>query len=195
MKILILWASLADYTVACFKKLSLQTDTEIMLIYQPVNSNAPFSGFDLSFCHSSFEDRTETRIEYIKAIDNYKPDAIFMASWNFGHYMQIARKYKNSGTYVLSAFDNQWQNTFKQKLGIISSKWFLKPAIDNFLVPGDRQAQFAVRLGYPQPYTGFYCANTTNFENINYSPDTHNFLFIGRLIEQKGVSNLIPAYK
>lgn len=195
MKILILWASLADYTVACFRALSQKQNVKIMLIYQPASIIAPFNQFDLSFCHSSFVDNEEQKINYELAIRDFNPDTILMASWNFRHFMRIAKQYKKTGTLVISAFDNQWQNTLKQKLGVITSNWFLKPAIDNFLVPSDRQAHFAIKLGYPQPYTGFYCANSTNFENINYNPATRNFLFIGRLIEQKGVRNLIAAYQ
>lgn len=195
MKILILWASLADYTVACFKELSLRADTDIMLIYQPVSNNAPFHQFDLSFCSKSicYEPTTSHLIKELCIA--YEPNILLMASWNYSSYMKIAKTCRKKGTKVISAFDNQWNNTLKQNIGKFTSSLFLKPAIDNFLVPGDRQAVLARKLGYPQPLFGFYCANSNNFKNIRYNPNTKRFLFIGRLIDQKGVRNLLSAYQ
>ena len=40
MKILILWAPLADYTIACFRQLALKEDVEIFLVCQPSSSEA-----------------------------------------------------------------------------------------------------------------------------------------------------------
>jgi len=194
MKILILWASLADYTVACFKQLALKEGVTIMLVYQPVHGNAPFNGFNLSLFTESIEDKNVKETKLTSMCLNFKPDIVFMASWNYSHYMSVSKKCKKNGAVILSSFDNQWKNTIKQNFGRIISPLFLKPVIDNFLVPGDRQAQFAMKLGYNQPFQGFYCANSHNFTNSSYNSNTKQFLFIGRLIEQKGVRSLIAAY-
>lgn len=194
MKILILWASLADYTVACFKQLALKEGVKMMLVYQPVHGNAPFNGFDLSLFAESVEDKNIKESELATRCLNFKPDVVFMASWNYSHYMSISKQCKKNGAAIISSFDNQWKNTLKQNVGRLVSSVFLKPVIDNFLVPGDRQAQFAIKLGYKQPFQGFYCANSNNFIKSSYNSNTKQFLFIGRLIEQKGVRILIDAY-
>ena len=56
MKILILWASPADYTIACFRQLALKEDVEILLVCQPSSSEAPYNDFDSSFTHDYIED-------------------------------------------------------------------------------------------------------------------------------------------
>jgi len=195
MKILILWSSLADYTLACFKQLASKTDVTIRIVYQPIHANAPFNAFDLSYFEQATEDIVANRSMLMAECINYKPDITLMASWNFKHYMSISKACKKNGSKVISAFDNQWNNTIKQNIGRVVSPYFLKPAIDNFFVPGDRQAQMAFKFGYSTPFYGFYCANSRNFEQSTYNSSTRNFLFIGRLIEQKGISTLINAYK
>ena len=193
MKILILWSGLSDYSVSCYKELSIREGVELHLVYQPVKSSAPFKPFDLSFCRSATVDTQSDKKELIAKCVAIEPDAIVMASWNYPHYMEISKLCKAKGTYVLSTFDGQWLGTMKQRIGIATSKFFLKPSIDNFLVPGDRQSHFARLLGYHNPLNGLYCANTSRFKEIaNDRPK--KFLFIGRLVEIKGVKELLAAY-
>ncbi|MEY3498686.1 MAG: hypothetical protein RL308_355, partial [Bacteroidota bacterium] len=49
--------------------------------------------------------------------------------------------------------------------------------------------------GYRQPIYGFYCANSDNLKDATFNSENRKFLFIGRLIEQKGVRILVEAYK
>lgn len=193
MKILILWSGLSDYSISCYKELSTRSGVEIHLVYQPVKSSAPFDPFDLSFCKSATVDDNKDKRGLIARCVSIEPDAIVMASWNYSQYMEISKLCKAKGTYVLSTFDGQWLGTIKQRIGIATSNIFLKPRIDNFLVPGDRQSHFARLLGYNNPLNGLYCANTSRFTNIPKSRPK-KFLFVGRLVEIKGVKELLEAY-
>jgi glycosyltransferase involved in cell wall biosynthesis len=192
MKILILSSSLADYTVACYKSLSLIKGLEITLVYQQPIIDAPYSSFDLSFCKKTIVDNYQIKSILFNECKHLDIDCILMASWNFPQYMRIAKYWKKKGVKVISTFDGQWRCTIKQCIGIITSKIFLKPAIDNFFVPGDRQATFARKLGYKNPRQGLYCANSSLFTvQLNL---VKKFIFIGRLIGIKGVDLLLDAY-
>lgn len=195
MKILILWSRLSDYMVASFQHLAKKSDVEIFWVFQPTSSNAPFNPFDLSFCSTTYEDKNKDLRQLKEVTKSFKPDIVFMASWNFRHYMKLAKQYKKKGIPVISSFDNQWLGTPKQYLGTLTSFLFLKPTITNFLVPGDRQAQFARKLGYKNSIQGLYCANTNNFKNSNANITSRRFVFVGRFIEQKSIQQLIEAYK
>lgn len=194
MKILILWSSLSDYMISCFRQLSLQIDLELHLVHQPVRADAPYDPFDLSFFKTVTIDDLVDKSTLITKCLQIEPDAILMASWNYSHYMKISKLCKERGTYVISSFDGQWQGTIKQRIGVATSDIFLKPSIDNFLVPGDRQSNFARKLGFKNPMNGLYCANTSRFKE-HKSNRPQKFLFIGRLVEMKGVKQLLEAYK
>jgi glycosyltransferase involved in cell wall biosynthesis len=196
-KILLLWSPLADYTIACFKELSEKRGVELYLIYQPGEKDAPYNQFDLRFFRKVFVYTRENEKQLEDFCLDLHPDIIMMTSWNYKFYMSVAKKSKKSGTCVISAFDGQWRATLKQRIGILASPFFLKPAIDNFFVPGDRQAEFARKLGYKNPLQGYYCARTDSFSQQAQKQVyiKRKFIFVGRLVSIKGIENLMEAYK
>ncbi|WP_428329103.1 glycosyltransferase family 4 protein [Mucilaginibacter sp.] len=194
MKLLALWAPLADYTVACLKYLCLSHDVELLLVYQPVENEAPYKQFDLSFCKKAIAfDKKDDKSIHDLCLE-FAPDVVIMSSWNYNSYMSIAKKCREKSAFVVSTFDGQWEGTLKQRLGILISPFFLKSRIDNFFVPGDRQATFARKLGYENPLQGYYSANSARFDNIASIPRYNRFVFVGRLVDVKGIDILIDAY-
>jgi glycosyltransferase involved in cell wall biosynthesis len=194
-KILLLWSPLADYSVSCFRKLAEKKDIALYMIYQPAETNAPYNQFDLGFCKKAIAYNRDREKELDDFCMDLSPDIIIMSSWNYRFYMSIARKSKKKGSYVISTFDGQWRATLKQWLGIIASPFFLKPAIDNFFVPGDRQANFARKLGYKNPLQGYYSASTERFTHSIPRRVFNKFIFVGRLVPIKGIDYLIKAYE
>jgi glycosyltransferase involved in cell wall biosynthesis len=195
MKILLLWAPIADYTLACFRELAERKNIELYLVRQPAESDAPYNQPDLSFFRESLIYRKENEKEIEEFCLSLEPDTIMMSSWNYPFYMSVARKCRRKGSYVISSFDGQWRSTVKQKIGTLISPYFLRPAIDNFFVPGDRQAIFARKLGYKNPLLGYYSARTGRFGNISRKTSSLKFIFVGRLVPVKGIEQLIEAYK
>jgi len=178
------------------RKLAEREDLELNIICRLNAPDAPYDDFDLSFFKNAVYYEHKTEEELYNFALNLAPDVIIMASWNYKLYMKISRECRKKGTYVVSTFDGQWRGTPKQYLGILSSPFFLKPAIDNFFVPGDRQATFARKLGYKSPFIGYYSANTERFKNVQpLSSSSNKFIFVGRLVSVKGIDYLISAYQ
>jgi len=195
-KISILWSSLAGYSVKFFEELAIKQNCDIQLVYQSPHSEAPYNDFDLSFCNVAIEDSDEVKKTLFKLVKEFSPDCILMCSWNFPHYMKTSRLMKKQGVYVISTIDHQWEGKVKQYLGIITSKIFLRPSIDNFLVAGDRQADFSRKLGYKNPLYGLYAADVEKFKTDRPIIEREkNFIFVGRLVQIKGIQLLIEAYK
>jgi glycosyltransferase involved in cell wall biosynthesis len=195
VKLTILFSALANYTVAFFRHLAQQERVNIQLVYQPTSGDAPYKGFDLSFCSEVIEDTKETKSQLPDRVRKFGAKCILMASWNYAHFMELCRELRTDGKYVVATMDNQWRGSPKQWVGVLSSSLFLKPSIDTFLVAGDRQAQFAKRLGYPSVMYGYYAAD---IERFSKPADERNaeraFLFMGRLVPEKGVAELLAAY-
>jgi len=196
MKISILWSSLAGYSVKFFESLANKQNCDIQLIYQPTSNNAPYNDFDLSFCNIAVKDSVDVKESLLELVNDFSPDCILMSSWCFPHYMKASKQMRKKGVKVISTIDHQWEGTARQYLGVVTSKIFLRPSIDNFLVAGDRQADFSRKLGYKDPLYGLYAADVEKFkvEQPIIKRDK-NFVFVGRLVGIKGVSMLIEAYK
>ena len=134
MNILILWASLADYTIACFRELAKQDGVVITLVYQPSKSIAPFEGLDLSFCKASYEEKQNNWGDIMSRLDKTDIDIVLMASWNYKNYMTLAKKLRANGTPVISTFDNQWNATLRQQVGKLISPFLLNPVAQSINV-------------------------------------------------------------
>lgn len=195
MKITILWASLAGYTVAFFRELAKRNNCRLQLVYQPPHSDAPYNSFDLSFCQEAFEDTIETRPFLEERVNKFGPDVVLMSSWAYRHFMRLSKNLKKRGAYVVSTMDNQYRGTLKQRIGIGISPFFLKPSIDTFLVTGDRQAHYAKKLGYQEVMYGYGAAEVDRFAATKpFSKRPHSFLFAGRLIDVKNITGLLEGY-
>ena len=196
IKLTILWSALASYNIAFFRELALSHGVIIQLIYQKGSPDAPYAPFDLSFCDSALEDSPRARQQLEIAIDRFTPDAVLMISWNYLHFMRIARRLRRRGVYVVSAMDNQWRSSLKQYLGILTSTIYLRPSIDTFLVPGECQAAFTRKLGYKDMLYGYYAADVASFlSDVPVTRRGRAFLFIGRLVPVKNISRLADAYQ
>ncbi len=196
LKLSVLWSALAGYSVAFFRELALSHDVRIQLIYQTASADAPYASFDLSFCNSVLQDSPEIRGQLEPAIAGFRPDAMLMISWNYRHFMQIARALRQRGVHVVSAMDNQWCGRAKQYLGIIASPFYLRPCIDTFLVPGSSQAKFARKLGYNNVLYGYAAADVDCFRNtVPIIQRERSFLFVGRLVQAKNIAGLVEAYQ
>jgi len=196
IRITILWSRLAGYSVAFFRELVNTSNVEIQLIYQPVSKDAPYNSFDLSFCEMVVEDSPDNKNQLEALVTRFAPHCVLMSSWNFNHYMLLSRKLKKKGTYIISTIDHQWEGTLKQYLGVLISPWYLKPCINSFLVAGDRQAEFARKLGFDDSLYGLYAADTSCFsDNAPITNRPKYFLFVGRLVSVKGIDLLVEGYR
>ncbi len=191
----ILWSSVTSYSLAFFRCLVRNEGWDIQLVYQPGKINTQYDNFDFSFLNRALQDSKKNRQTIDSLVWQYRPDVVVISGWGFYHYVRIARKLRKKGTYVVASMDNQWAGTARQRLGAVMSPFVIKPSVDNFLVAGDRQAEFARRLGYNEVMYGLYSADVDQFDHqLPITERERNFLFVGRLISEKGVDLLKEGY-
>jgi glycosyltransferase involved in cell wall biosynthesis len=112
-------------------------------------------------------------------------------------YLNTVRRDKNS--VHLISLDNQWEGSTRQWLGCIWSRWALLPFFEYCWVPGEPQAVFARRLGFPEHHIlrGFYAADTEAFSEVyskRKATDTRAFIYTGRYVAHKGILDLWAAF-
>jgi glycosyltransferase involved in cell wall biosynthesis len=101
------------------------------------------------------------------------------------------------------AMDNCWFGTVKQWIGVLSAPFFVHRLADAIWVPGERQSQFASKLQFRQSAIlhGLYSGDSSAFA-ATYEARVHQkqpvkrvFVFVGRMVEVKGIPTLIAAYR
>lgn len=174
---------------------------EVTVLHQRNSADAPFDAFDPSAGVRMIEwsePPTEAQIDAV--LGPLVPDAIFVNSWHITPYRRTAGRWGGRSLRVL-CMDNQWWSTPKQWAGIAAARWLIRPNYDAVMLPGDRQAAFANRLGFPfeRMLWGLYSGESARFEKVAADREgelpPEAFLYVGRLVREKGVDVLAEGYR
>jgi glycosyltransferase involved in cell wall biosynthesis len=141
------------------------------------------------------------KAELIRRVDEFAPDVVIMGSWTRPSSYRAVLKAQPPGVQRVMVTDTQWHGTAKQWLARALHRVYLDPVFDCALVPSDRSEWFVRRLGFKadQVIRGLYTADADVYAGDPRSGDdikrSARFLFVGRLIAEKGVDVLAPAYR
>lgn len=128
-----------------------------------------------------------------------EPDILLVVSWHIKPYRQVAKRLRGKSVRFL-CMDNQLYGTLRQYLGMTIAPIYVRPLYDVAFVPGPRQHAFARRLGFADDVIveGHYSCNQPALEPFYEErlsrPLNRHFSFVGRLIDDKGVSVLKRAW-
>ena len=204
LRIAILWKQLSGYWIACFQALAAE-GVALHLVHRATHPDAPYSDDSLAAAfpgHWWDAEPDENRIGMEMAA--FAPDALLVASWDVGAYRHVARSLQGRTLRILG-MDNQWLGTPKQWGGTLISRMAILPCYDVAFLPGERQAQFARRLGFGDDRIlwGFYTCDHAAFVAPAEAAAAAGgglvrrpaFVFAGRLSSEKGVDVLVDAYR
>jgi glycosyltransferase involved in cell wall biosynthesis len=122
-------------------------------------------------------------------------DLMLICGWHIAEYREIARLSRGRSIRVL-CMDNQWSGSARQYLGIAAFRTHLRRLFDFAFVPGNRQATFASYLGFgPQEIIEGHYACADGFARRSNANAPPSFLFTGRLAVEKGVFQLVNAWR
>ncbi len=203
MRVAILWIELTGYLNACLRELAGRDGVELFVAHTPPGSDAPFAKEQFGWLENQLIWRNAADLDSLNACLNvFQPDVILIAGWAVPAYRRVAKHWKSRAIRILT-MDNCWMGTASQLLGCLVSPFFVKPLADAIWVPGERQAAFATRLGFNQSaiLRGLYSCDHAAFSSIYKDRvETHRllgraFVFVGRMVERKGIPALIAAYR
>lgn len=197
MKIVFLWSHLSGYLNASLK--SLAGRGHILLV------SSFYEAGDAPFNESQFKWlRTHVHLRWLAgnidrrslemAIHAMTPDLLIVSGWSHKAYKNISLEYKGKIPVVM-CMDNQWLEQPKQWIGRLLAKWYIQKYFDIAFVSGERQFQFARRLGFRDGsiYLGLYTCDHERF-SANRANQQDGFVFVGRLVSDKGIDTLLAAY-
>lgn len=199
MRYYLAWQYLTGYSTSGMHALVAQGH-QVKLMYQEALVHEPFlAPFDdaeltegLDAVGWSAEPDEDLLMRQLEA---FQPDVLVVNSWHISAYMKAARRWRGRALRIV-VMDHQWHGTPKQWLGRLTRNLYIQPAFDGAFLPGDEQAIFARYLGFKQHeiITGLNTCDDPFFTGPQ-DPPQNSFLFVGRLVDTKGVDILAAAYR
>ncbi|HVZ84625.1 MAG TPA: glycosyltransferase family 4 protein [Terracidiphilus sp.] len=203
MKVAVLWTALSGYMNACLQELASHSGVELLVSHMRPTQDAPFDESGFAWMPRRFMWKSPADIgPLVPVLRSFDPDVIVVVGWHVPAYRQLAHEYAGRSWRVMT-MDNPWRGTLKQWAGVLTAPLYLRPIADAVWLPGERQAQFARKLGFmeSQILRGLYSCNQPAFEAQHWKrvrdgkPVPHAFLFAGRLVPPKGIEILARAYR
>ncbi|MDA9830229.1 glycosyltransferase family 4 protein [Akkermansiaceae bacterium] len=199
-RLAILYSHPGSYTRACVKALVDGHGWDVLAIHYRKSSEAPFSDEPLqgiAQCHARDEFTSAQAI--VDKVREFGAQVVFMSGWMDKGYLAAAKALRCEGVKVIAGSDTQWNGSLRQFVAEKIAPWYLHPSIDALWVTGERQRQFAWRLGYrgARCWTGMYCCDFHKFDRAAEAAKERgrHFLYVGRYIERKGIDVLLAAYQ
>jgi glycosyltransferase involved in cell wall biosynthesis len=203
MRIAVLWSHLSGFLNSCLKTLVDKHGVTLFVSYQNESAEAPYDPKQFGWIQTSYTyEKLPDGKKLKEKLETFSPDVLLVASWHMKGYRYVLKQFRKKSVRVLF-MDNQWLGTLKQRIGAFISPWYIQPLYEGVLLPGERQAVFAKKLGFHDSniIRGGNSCNHPQFSAIwekrkeKQDPYPGSFIFVGRLVESKGVKNLIDAYK
>ncbi len=125
------------------------------------------------------------------------PRVFFQAGWYIDSFIHLGREVRSHGGKVVLLADNCWKNSPRQWAGSVVFRAKLRRNVDAVWVPGASGARLMRWFGMPRDaiYQGLYGSDPARFDVgplLSQRPKT--FIYVGKLIETKGVVQLIEAF-
>lgn len=204
MNVLILYAEINGYLMACVHALADRADVAQVVLYEGMNSGQTQFRFDSSEKITIRDARGKTAAELMPEIGAFNPDIVLVSGWAFPEYLKIARQLRQQGVVTIGASDRQWYRTWRQRGAALLSYWFVRRYFDFMWVPGTYQYEFASRLGYSRDriFTGLLSADVAPFleafrqqRPVKERDYPKELIYVGRLSSEKGVLELYRAFR
>ncbi|MFT3828369.1 MAG: glycosyltransferase [Opitutaceae bacterium] len=95
--------------------------------------------------------------------------------------------------------DNNWHGSIRQIAGMLVFRAFMRRHFDRVIVPGSEGVRFMRLMGMPREriYTRMYGADPDlfNLPSESLSNRPKRIVFVGQMIERKGVREMLEAWK
>ena len=200
MRLTILWTNLSGYSAACWRRLADRPGVELQILTLDAGRAVQHTAFQASLAEGlpiePHDPATLDAAAVSARLEAFAPDAVLLVGWVFKPYVEAAVAHADrTGCRLILTMDNPWQNTWRQWVTCFRRRRLAQRA-DAMLVAGYRSLQFARQLGVPweKLHVGMY-----GYDDAACTPQPvgqtlpSRLLFVGRYVEEKGVSDLLEA--
>ena len=208
LKFAVIWTEIPGYMNACLRKMAELYPIELLVISdlgdRSITSRRLFDTGMYSWINEFYEIKDKKSYnrfsKIITLLNQFQPDALMMAfQWRYIEFYGIQRYAHDKKIISVATMDNNWFGSLNQQLITRLNKVFSLINPDYVFVPGERAYQYAKRLFRSETRIGrgLYVADSDTFiaEKFEHSSEGQSFLCVARLVPEKGINQLINAYR
>lgn len=196
--LLFLYSELSGYFLSGINELIRNYKVNITIIRWSINVDAPFK-FNFHQKIRILNKGEYSYHELLSICEKSSPNLVYVSGWNDKEYLGIISKLGEKIPCVLG-IDNEWVGSFRQRIGTLLFPLSLKKKFSHAWVAGIKQYEFARRLGFNHEsiLLNLYSADVNKFYNgetkIPKISSSKVLLYVGRLVEQKGIQDLYDVF-
>lgn len=200
--VLFLYSEVAGYFLASAETLYAEYGYQVHIVTKPTNPEAPYVFPDYEGI--SFYQRNEMNADDIyELFKKLNPKFVYISGWGDKTYMKVAPKIRKQQIPVICSCDNQWKGNARQLIAGLVRRTYLRKRFSHIFIAGTYQYPLAVHLGFKkrQVLMGMNTADLSIFHQAyedNLAAKTqnypHNFVYVGRFVEIKGLEELVSSF-
>lgn len=199
LRILFCWSDISGYMTACWRNLSSLENIDLHIIAFHKSTETSFLQEIAHGLKIHWIERTPSKSEIKKIAYEVSPQVIFLCGWFVPAYRSLVDEdWNGNRPQFILTMDTPWRATFRQW---VARLWLQRLILkmNAILCSGERSYQYARRLGarkiYKFQYGVDYSFLNGSFENRLKGEWPRRFLFVGRYVEDKGLKDLLTAYR
>lgn len=200
LKILYLYSELVGYQIPIFREYVSEYDAEVHVVHWDKNKLKPYEPQAIKGV--TYYKRSEFNKDTILSLTlQISPDLIYISGWMDNGYLYVTKKLKKKGTPIVTAFDDIWKGSFRQRLGALVFPILYKKYFTHAWVAGAYQFEFAKKMGFKNIEIIF---NMLTADTLIFGKDKcgemkklneqKSFIYVGNFREVKGTDILIEAF-
>lgn len=192
--LLMLYTEAMPYTKALLDELYHTHHIDTTLVYKDKNKRTPYV---IEATHINTIKRSETNESSLcQLVDSLMPNVIYVSGTMDKTYLAVAKYAKRKGIKVIMGSDKKWKGTLKDYGAMLLSPFLYRPYFTHGWSPGPLQYKYLKNVGFNKILKSLLTAETKVFQKREIDFETTNdILFIGRLVESKGLNELVEACK
>jgi glycosyltransferase involved in cell wall biosynthesis len=200
MKILYLYSELVGYQISILKEYVEKYNADVHVMSWDKKKIKPY--IPEAIDGVSYYKRSEyTREQILSLAFRINPDIIYISGWMDKDYLYVTKRMKKRKVPIVTAFDDVWKGTLRQKLGAFVFPFYFRKFFTHAWVAGPYQFEFAKKMGFSNNEIIFdtLSADTNGFKTeLNTAgsvSEFNSFLYVGNFRKVKGVDILAEAFE